>query len=175
MKPRFALAAGIAAAFLVAACGSSASSPYAAAPSPSPAPSSSPYPTGNPVVSPTAVAGATVTTASTRLGRVLVDSRGRTLYLFLADKGTRSVCNSAECVRDWPPLLTKGAPIAGAGINAMLLGTTTRADGTREVTYAGHPLYYFVADRNAGDVTGQGVNSYGGLWYVVSPSGALVR
>ena len=182
MSSRFALAASIAgAAFTLAACGPSGSSGYGAVPSSQPSPSQVaaspypyPYPTASPVASPTPLAGAKVAIANTRLGNVLVDSRGRTLYLFLADKGTRSACNTASCVHDWPPLLTKSAPIAGSGVNPMLLGTTVRADGTREVTYAGHPLYYFVADTKSGDVTGQGINSYGGLWYVVSPSGAQI-
>jgi predicted lipoprotein with Yx(FWY)xxD motif len=111
----------------------------------------------------------------TRLGDILVNSGGRTIYLFLADKGTKSSCNSSACVLYWPPVLTKGAPQAGAGVKASLLGTTRRADGTTEVTYAGHPLYYFISDKKPGDVTGQGINGFGGLWYVLSPSGMLIR
>jgi predicted lipoprotein with Yx(FWY)xxD motif len=167
------------AAFGLAACGGG-SSAYGTAPSAQPSPSSVgayPPPTASPTASPVAnptPAGVTIATASTRLGKILVDSQGRTLYLFVADKGKTSVCNSAACVQYWPPLLTKGAPKAGAGVNAMLLGTTKRADGTTEVTYAGHPLYYFIADKKAGDVTGQGVDSFGGPWYVVSPAGAQI-
>jgi predicted lipoprotein with Yx(FWY)xxD motif len=175
MKAKFVLAAALGgAAFTLAACGGS--SPYASAPSSQPSASAyapSAQPTTSPVANATP-AGITVATGSTRLGTILVGSSGRTLYLFVADKGTSSVCNSASCVQNWPPLLTKGAPQAGAGVNAALLGTTARADGTTEVTYAGHPLYYFIADKKAGDVTGQGIDAFGGPWYVVSPSGAEI-
>ena len=117
---------------------------------------------------------ATIAVGSTRLGQVLVDSKGRTVYLFAADSGTKSTCNSSACVQYWPPVLTTGAPQAGTRVNASLLGTTTRPDGTTEVTYAGHPLYYFISDNKAGDVTGQGINGFGGPWYVVSPSGTRI-
>jgi len=108
------------------------------------------------------------------LGQVLVDSKGLTVYLFLADNSTTSNCNSASCAQYWPPVLTNGAPQAGAGLNASLLGTIKRSDGTTQVTYAGHPLYRFVSDKAAGDETGQGVNAFGAPWYVVSPSGAQI-
>jgi predicted lipoprotein with Yx(FWY)xxD motif len=90
------------------------------------------------------------------------------------DTGTSSNCY-ATCATIWPPVLTTGAAQAGAGANASLLGTTTRTDGKTEVTYAGHPLYYFVQDKAAGDTTGQGINGFGGLWWVLSPSGAAVH
>ena len=151
---------------VAAACGSSAD-PYAAEPS------SAPY--ASPVAaSPSPTAGAEIQAGSSRLGQILVDGSGRTLYLFVADKGTASVCNSAACVQYWPPLLTTGAPVAGAGVNAALLGTTTRQDGKTQVTYAGHPLYYFITDKKPGDVTGQGINGFGGPWYVVSPTGMQI-
>jgi predicted lipoprotein with Yx(FWY)xxD motif len=105
---------------------------------------------------------------------VLVSASGRTVYLFLADRGMDSSCNSASCVLYWPPVLTKGAPQAGAGVNRSLLGTTHRMDGTTEVTYAGHPLYYFISDKKRGDVTGQGINGFGAPWYVVAPSGMRI-
>ena len=76
---------------------------------------------------------------------------------------------------DPPPVLTTGAPQAGTGADASLLGTTTRTDGKVEVTYAGHPLYYFIQDKAAGDATGQGVNGFGGLWWVLTPSGAAMH
>jgi predicted lipoprotein with Yx(FWY)xxD motif len=97
-----------------------------------------------------------------------------TVYLFVADTGTSSTCNTA-CATVWPPVLTTGAPQAGTGATASLVGTTTRTDGTIEVTYAGHPLYYFVQDKSPGDTTGQGVNSFGALWWVLSPSGAAIH
>jgi predicted lipoprotein with Yx(FWY)xxD motif len=117
---------------------------------------------------------ATVAVAKTRLGRVLVDSKGITLYDFVEDKGTTSVCYGA-CAALWPPLLTKGKPIAGRGVRASLLGTTKRKDGKLEVTYGGHPLYYFVTDRKPGQTTGQGVNQFGGPWWVLSPAGREIH
>jgi predicted lipoprotein with Yx(FWY)xxD motif len=164
----------VAAALTAAACGTA--DPYAAAPSPTPAypPTVAPVATSpSPIPSPRA-SGKTISVANTRLGQILVGPNGRTIYLFLADSGTTSNCNSASCVQAWPPVLTSGAPKAGAGVTASLLGTTTRRDGTTEVTYAGHPLYYFVSDTKAGEVSGQGINAFGGPWYVVSPSGRQI-
>ena len=109
-----------------------------------------------------------------KLGQILVDGEGKTVYLFVADKGTASTCYTS-CATIWPPVLTTGAPQAGTGAQASLLGTTTRTDGKVEVTYAGHPLYYFIQDKKAGDTTGQGVNGFGGLWWVLSPSGAAMH
>jgi predicted lipoprotein with Yx(FWY)xxD motif len=184
MHSKFVFAGGlVAAALFAAACGSAdagAGNPYgapAASPSVSPSTQPSVAPVAPPTASPTpkVAAGTTIGVAGTRLGRILVDGKGRTLYLFAADAGTKSTCNSSACVQYWPPLLTTGAPQAGAGVNASLLGTTTRQDGTTEVTYAGHPLYYFISDQKVGDVTGQGINGFGGPWYVVSPSGMQIR
>ena len=112
--------------------------------------------------------------SNAKLGQVLVDGAGMTVYLFVADTGSTSTCYTA-CAQIWPPVLTSGPPQAGTGATASLLGTTTRTDGKTEVTYAGHPLYYFVQDKQQGDATGQGVNGFGGLWWVVSPSGAAVH
>jgi predicted lipoprotein with Yx(FWY)xxD motif len=106
------------------------------------------------------------------LGKVLVDGKGRTVYLFEADTGKDSTCY-VNCAVFWPPVLTAGAPRAGAGAKAALLGTTTRTDGTLQVTYAGHPLYYFSTD-SPGDAYGEGVNGFGGLWWVMAPSGAAI-
>ena len=177
MQPRFTLIGGLAAAALfAAACGScgDAGNPYGSAASPSPSAPASVAPTASPSAGPSASTGATVRAGNTRLGQVLVGADGRTLYLFAADKGSQSLCVSSACVQAWPPLLTKGAPHAGPGVNALLLGTTARADGTIEVTYAGHPLYYFIGDRLAGDVTGQAVVGFGGPWYAVAPSGMQI-
>ena len=118
--------------------------------------------------------GAVVRIAETPLGRILVDNRGITLYDFVADKGTTSVCYDA-CAALWPPLITNGEPIAGRGVKASLLGTTRRSDGKLEVTYGGHPLYYFVTDRHPGQTTGQGVNQFGGPWWVLSPAGREIH
>src|SRR5579864_345464 len=100
-------------------------------------------------------AAAQVHLAKTKLGTIVVDSKGITLYDFVKDKGTTSVCYGA-CAALWPPLLTQGKPVAGPGVKASLLGTTKRKDGKLEVTYGGHPLYYFVTDRKPGQTTGQG-------------------
>jgi len=112
--------------------------------------------------------------ANSRLGRILVDSKGITLYDFVKDKGTTSVCYGA-CAALWPPLLTQGKPLAGTGVRPSLLGTTRRKDGKLEVTYGGHPLYYFVTDRKPGQTTGQGVNQFGGPWWVLSPAGKEIH
>jgi predicted lipoprotein with Yx(FWY)xxD motif len=176
MLRRFITPAGlIAAAVVAAACGSGGSGPYAAAPSSSPYGQSPPsvVASPSPAASPQSK-GITIQLGSTRLGKILVGPSGRTIYLFLADSPTSSACNSAGCVQAWPPVLTTGAPKAGAGVNASLLGTLKRRDGTVEVTYAGHPLYYFVSDTKPGDLTGQGVDAFGAPWYVVAPSGAQI-
>jgi predicted lipoprotein with Yx(FWY)xxD motif len=121
-----------------------------------------------------AKAGAKIAIGKTRLGRILVDSKGITLYDFPPDKGTRSVCYGA-CAALWPPLITNGKPAAGPGVKASLLGTTKRSDGKFEVTYNGHPLYYFVSDRKPGQTTGQGLNQFGGPWWVISPAGKEIH
>jgi predicted lipoprotein with Yx(FWY)xxD motif len=164
----------VAAALTAAACGTAA--PNAAAPSPTPTyqPTAAPVATSPSPIPSARASGKTIGVANTQLGQILVGSSGRTIYLFLADSGTASNCNSASCVQAWPPVLTAGAPKAGAGVSASLLGTTTRRDGTTEVTYAGHPLYYFVSDTKAGQVSGQGINAFGARWYVVSPSGMQI-
>ena len=118
--------------------------------------------------------GATVAVAKSRLGRILVDSKGITLYDFVTDKGGVSGCYGA-CAALWPPLITKGKPHAGHGVRASLLGTTKRKDGKLEVTYNHHPLYYFVTDRKPGQTTGQGVNQFGGPWWVLSPAGREIH
>ena len=175
MKSKLVFSGGlVAAALLAVACGSpstGATNPYGA---PSASPSSAPAVAPSASPTPAVATGITIDVGSTRLGQVLVDGKGRTLYLFAADSGTKSACNSSACVQYWPPVLTTGVPQAGAGVNTSLLGTTARQDGTTEVTYAGHPLYYFITDKNAGDVTGQGVNGFGAPWYVVSPSGMQI-
>ena len=118
--------------------------------------------------------GTHVDVAKSRLGRILVDSKGITLYDFPPDKGTTSVCYGA-CAALWPPLLTHGKPVAGPGVRASQLGTTKRKDGKLEVTYGGHPLYYFVSDRKPGQTTGQGINQFGGPWWVISPAGKEIH
>jgi predicted lipoprotein with Yx(FWY)xxD motif len=110
-------------------------------------------------------------TDKTGLGQFLVDDQGRTLYIFLKDSKDTTTCYDA-CAKNWPPLMTTGAPMAETGITATLLGMITRTDGTSQVTYNGWPLYYFANDKAAGDTNGQGV---GGNWYVISPAGDKVE
>jgi predicted lipoprotein with Yx(FWY)xxD motif len=117
---------------------------------------------------------ATVELASSKLGKILVDSHGRTLYDFVADKTTMSTCYGA-CASLWPPLTVSGAPKAGAGVRASLLGTTKRTDGTAEVTYSGRPLYYFAGDTKPGETTGQAINQFGAPWYVLTANGAEIH
>jgi predicted lipoprotein with Yx(FWY)xxD motif len=120
-----------------------------------------------------ASSGSTVNVRSTSLGKILVDSQGRTLYLFEKDTGPKSTCFGA-CASAWPPFRTTGKPKAGAGVTASLLGTTTRSDGNDEVTYSGHPLYYYAGDQKAGDTNGQDLNQFGAPWYVLSPAGKKI-
>ncbi len=105
-----------------------------------------------------------------KLGKVIVDSKGFTLYDFHKDKGTKSACYGA-CAKVWPPLTTTAAPKAGEGAQASQLGTAKRSDGTVQVTYAGHPLYTYTADSKPGEVNGNDFSSYGAQWYALKPSG----
>ena len=115
---------------------------------------------------------ATVRVAKTNLGKILVNSKGRTLYLFQADSGTTSACADA-CAAAWPPL-SNATPKVGKGAKASLASTATRSDGKPQVIYNGHPLYTFSGDKKAGNTNGQGVNAFGGLWYVLSPAGTEI-
>jgi predicted lipoprotein with Yx(FWY)xxD motif len=116
---------------------------------------------------------ATVGIANESVGEVLVDSRGRTLYVFERDAGSKSACTGA-CSAQWPPLLASGKPTVGVGANPSLAAISARLDGTTQVTYNGHPVYLFSGDQKPGDTNGQAVNAFGGLWYVISASGAPV-
>lgn len=115
-----------------------------------------------------------VSTAKTSLGTILVDSRGRTLYLFEKDRNGKSAC-AGKCATFWPPLIAAGKPLAGAGLKASLVGTTKRADGRLQVTYNHHPLYTFLKDKRKGQTTGEDVDAFGAEWYAVSPGGAKVE
>jgi predicted lipoprotein with Yx(FWY)xxD motif len=154
-------AASIFAALVVAGCGSTTPSATAASPSPILSPS------------PAAAAETIKVATNAKLGQILVDGEGKTVYLFVQDTGTASTCYT-NCAQFWPPVLTTGAPLAGTGAQASLLGTTKRTDGTTEVTYAGHPLYYFLNDKAPDDTNGQGVNGFGALWWVLDPSGKAI-
>ena len=114
--------------------------------------------------------GAKVAVASSNLGQILVDSHGRTLYLFAKDKSGKSTCYGL-CAGYWPALTTKGKPKAISGARKALLGTTRRKDGRLQVTYRGHPLYRFSGDTGAGQTSGEGLTDFGGGWWAVSPAG----
>jgi predicted lipoprotein with Yx(FWY)xxD motif len=145
----------ILAALAVASCGSSGGSNTSG--------SSAPPKTAN-------GESATVGVANKTLGKILVDSQGRTLYLFRSDSGTKSACTGA-CAIDWPPLRATGKPTVGGGATASIVATSARSDGKPQVTYNGHPLYVFSGDQKPGDTNGEGVNAFGGLWYALSSAG----
>jgi len=118
---------------------------------------------------------ATVGARSTKLGKVLVNAKGVTLYLFEKDKHGKSACTGA-CARAWPPLVVKGRPTASGGVHANLLGTTHRSDGTTQVTYAGHPLYTYIGDnKRPGKTTGEGSKAFGAEWYVLGVNGRKIE
>jgi predicted lipoprotein with Yx(FWY)xxD motif len=109
-----------------------------------------------------------------KLGTILAAGPKKlTVYMFEADKGTTSSCSGA-CAKVWPPVTTSGAPTAVAGAESADLGTTKRSDGTEQVTYKGHPLYFYDDDKDAGDAYGQGSKAFGASWYVLQPSGAKI-
>jgi predicted lipoprotein with Yx(FWY)xxD motif len=122
-----------------------------------------------------AAAGAVlVSTKQNKLGTILAAGpKQMTVYMFEGDKGAQSACAGA-CTHVWPPVSTSGEAKSGGGAMAADLGTTTRSDGTKQVTYKGHPLYLFARDGDKGDAYGQGVNGFGASWYVLSPSGSKV-
>lgn len=163
-------AAGAAGIVLAATACSSSSSTTAASPAASPATTSA-----SPAASSQAPSAATVSlqAISGIPGKALVDGKGRTLYLFEADKGGASTCTGA-CAAAWPPDTATGTPQAGSGINQALLGTIKRPGGTTQVTYNGHPLYYFAADTSSGVAKGQGSKAFGAGWYVVNASGVKI-
>ena len=115
---------------------------------------------------------------STEFGPILVDGEGMSLYLFMADtqdSGTSTCGDDDGCAAEWPPLISQGSPVAGEGVDAALLSTITRDDGSIQVTYNGWPLYLFAGDSAAGDTVGQGIDEFGGLWFLVSPTGEAIE
>jgi predicted lipoprotein with Yx(FWY)xxD motif len=150
----------------VAACGGGGGATAAVTPHKAPA-----------VTPPKAAARHAVTTvrvaSNSKLGKILVDSRGRTLYVFSKDTRTKSACSGA-CATPWPPLRANGKLRAGSGVKASKLGTIRRSDGKPQVTYNGHPLYGFVMDTKAGDTKGEGLTAFGGHWFAISPAGKQV-
>jgi predicted lipoprotein with Yx(FWY)xxD motif len=126
-----------------------------------------------PATGPSAAAATTVQTRTTGLGPILVDGQGRTLYLFAKDTGDQPSC-TGTCAGYWPPVPANGAVHAGGGASATDLGMIAESGGGEQLSYAGHPLYYFVGDHKAGDTTGQALNQFGGLWYALTPTGTAV-
>jgi predicted lipoprotein with Yx(FWY)xxD motif len=167
----------------LAACGSAASSTLASARSANVTPSASSSSelaaatTGRSSTGPRATAAShapSVRSGSSRYGRVLFDGGGRVLYTFARDRGTASTCYG-PCAAAWPPFTVNRVPTAGAGVSSRLVGTTRRGDGSLQVTYAGHPLYYYTGDKKPGQILCQNVSSFGGLWLVVNPNGTPVH
>lgn len=160
--------------FLIAACGAPAATPApTSAPTavPATAPAATSAPQATEATASATVKTAKVMTADSSLGKILVDEAGWTLYMYTKDSDGTTVCYD-KCATAWPPLLTKDKAAAGDGVDAALLGTTTRKDGTLQVTYKGMPLYYYAKDKAAGDVTGQDVGS---VWYVLAPNGDVIK
>ena len=112
--------------------------------------------------------------ASTGLGHVVVNGPGRTLYIFEKDTRGMSACNGA-CAAYWPPLVSKGKPVALAGVDQSLVGTTTRADGSQQVTYNGWPVYTFIGDKQSGQTSGEGLTDFGASWDALTPSGTKIE
>jgi predicted lipoprotein with Yx(FWY)xxD motif len=165
-------AAAIASGLALAACGGSGANP--SSPSPAPAHAAVTAASGDTRLrSPPRPAGSVITARTSEYGRILVDRGDHTIYLFTRDRTAASTCYGA-CAAAWPPVLTAGAP-GGAGRLRGALGTTRRRDGARQVTYDGHPLYYYRGDVSPGQILCQNVDEFGGTWLVVSPSGKPVR
>lgn len=172
-----ACAAGIALA--ASACSSSATSSNSSATAPPPS-SSAPAQASSPsaAASASASGGGSAETVGLKSisgipGMALVDGDGKALYLWEADKNGTPTC-TGPCAAAWPPVTTSGAPQAGSGVDKALLGTVKRADGTEQVTYNGHPLYYFVGDTAAGMAKGQGSKAFGASWYVLNAKGSKI-
>lgn len=158
------LGLGLAAALLAAACGSSAST------------SSTPPASGSAAAggaSSASGSGTVITTATSSAGTVLTDGSGKAVYLWAKDSGGQSACDGT-CLGAWPAVPATGAVTAAGGAQASDLGTLKRSDGTMQVTYMGHPLYYYAGDSGPGTASGQGSDQFGAKWYLVSPNGADV-
>ncbi len=157
---------------LVGACGGQATH---AAPPPSQVVSSTPSLTtpARPSTEATTSTPVTIKLADSRYGRIIVDGSGRALYLFDADRGPTPTCYTA-CAAAWPPFMTTQAPTAGPELTQALTSTTVRNDGSRQVTYNGHPLYYYIGDHRPGEVNCQAVVEFGGGWYVLDGQGNKV-
>jgi predicted lipoprotein with Yx(FWY)xxD motif len=166
-------------ALLAAGCGGSKSSSSTSAASPYPTEgekSASTAATTTPATTAPASGGGVVVTVkhASKLGTILaVGSKKLTVYMFEGDKNGASSCTGA-CASVWPPVTTSGGPTASGAASSADLGTITRSDGATQVTYKGHPLYFFAKDKDSGDAYGQGVHGFGSDWYVIAPSGSKV-
>jgi predicted lipoprotein with Yx(FWY)xxD motif len=118
-------------------------------------------------------AAPTLAVGKTGLGKVLVDSKGRTLYELGADGKNTSTCSGA-CATNWPPAKAPAKPTFGSGVSKSRLKVITRSDGSKQLSYAGHPLYRFIGDTKKGNTNGQGINAFGGIWYVLTGKGKIV-
>lgn len=123
---------------------------------------------------PAAAEATTVKISHSRYGDILVDGKGRTLYLFTKERTKKPRCYGT-CAQAWPPFFSKDTPKAGKGADAKLAGTTKRKNGKRQATYNGHPLYYYIADKRAGQITCQDVTEFGGTWLLIGHAGDAIR
>jgi predicted lipoprotein with Yx(FWY)xxD motif len=119
------------------------------------------------------ISATSVGVSQSKFGRILIDGHGRSLYLFDRDRNRKSSCYGG-CAGEWPPLIVSGKPHAASGVKAALLGRTKRRDGRWQVTFRGHPLYTFAGDAAKGQTNGEGLDDFGGWWYLVSPAGVKV-
>jgi predicted lipoprotein with Yx(FWY)xxD motif len=163
-------------ALLLAGCGSDDSGAEAGDPAPSePASSATPTeeaptePTSPPPTKKKRATGTVIITSDSEFGEMLFDKSGQAIYLFDKETSPRPDCYD-ECAEAWPPVLTKGDPQAKGGVKAGLLGTTERSDGSTQVTYGGHPLYFY-AHEGKYEVLCHNISEYGGLWLVITPEG----
>ena len=163
-----ATAAALGAALIAAGCGSSSAGSSSATSSPTAAAASS---TSTAAGAP--AAGVSIKTATGSSGAYLTDASGRALYLWVADGQGKSSCSGA-CAQAWPPLTTKGTPSGTQSVNASALGTIARSGGSKQVTYDGHPLYYFAGDTGPGTTSGQGSDNFGAKWWLVAPAGKAI-
>ena len=155
-------AAVLGVALLVAACGTTSSSSTTAS---SPAPTTS--------SSSATSSSLSIGTVKGSAGTYLTGASGRALYLWVADSGGKSSCTGG-CAQAWPPVIASSTPAAAGGVSAANLGTITRTDGTKQVTYKGHPLYYYAGDTQGGTTNGQGSDQFGAKWWLVAPSGSAI-
>ena len=120
-----------------------------------------------------ATSAAVVSTHSSPAGTYLTDGKGRTLYLWTADTGSSSTC-AGPCVKVWGPYKTSGTPKVSGDAQQSMVGSTSRSDGSTQVTYANHPLYYYEGDKSAGAMEGQGSDEFGSKWWIVGPDGSAI-